>query len=135
MREWFSLVSADLAMLLLGLRRAARAIPVTPLRGVSETDLAVMRKVAGRVKAAAMWWRPGARCLPRALAVAWLLRRKGYPVSMVVAVRRFPFAAHAWVEYAGEVLTDRQGVREEFKPILRVDPIPSESRQVAGVSR
>ena len=49
---------------------------------------------------------PGARCLARALAGSVLLARHGYRTDLRIGVRRpeGAFQAHAWLEYAGEVL-------------------------------
>jgi hypothetical protein len=43
-------------------------------------------------------------CLPRSLALFRYLRAEGVPAEHVIAVRRAPFAAHAWVESDGEAL-------------------------------
>lgn len=40
-------------------------------------------------------------CLPRSLALFVFLRRCGIPVRHLIGVRRYPFRAHAWVEYDG----------------------------------
>jgi hypothetical protein len=45
------------------------------------------------------------RCLVRSLVLTQLLERRGLRSSLVIAVRTEPnFAAHAWVEHAGEPL-------------------------------
>lgn len=92
-------------------------------REVTSAEMRSMRMCARQVQAAALYYRPGARCLPQAIAIARLLRRRGYPVSLVIAVRRFPFAAHAWVECDGQVLSDRQAVRREFTALVESLPI------------
>lgn len=122
MREYLALLRADLDLFRLGLWRAAEGLPQVAPRPLSAQDVARMAHVARAVRAAALCYRPGARCLPQALAVARLLRREGFPVTFVVAVRRFPFAAHAWVECGERLLTDRQSVRAEFIPILERGP-------------
>lgn len=52
---------------------------------------------------------PGtSRCLPRAVAFCWLLRRKNIPLVLVIAMHKFDrtgeHAYHAWVEAGGEML-------------------------------
>lgn len=46
---------------------------------------------------------PGATCLSRSLALAWLLRRRGVDASVCIGARQDlgRFEAHAWVEVAG----------------------------------
>lgn len=45
-------------------------------------------------------------CLQRSAAWVRLLRRHGAPAELVLGVRTFPFAAHAWVELDGYVVGD-----------------------------
>lgn len=51
----------------------------------------------------------GTRCLPRAMALSWLLRRSGIPHEVVIAVRpenerSDGDSLHAWVESNGKIL-------------------------------
>lgn len=122
MHAYLTLVKADFDLALRGVPQVIAALNPATQRPVCPEDLAVIGNVVQRVKRAALSYRPGARCLPQAVAAARLLRARGYPVKLVVAVRRFPFAAHAWVECDGAVLTDWQGVKDEFTPILVNEP-------------
>jgi hypothetical protein len=45
-------------------------------------------------------------CLLRSLALFRFLRNMGFPVEHCIGVQRFPFRAHAWVEYRGQTLLD-----------------------------
>jgi hypothetical protein len=59
-------------------------------------------------------------CKERALAMHQILRaRCGLPACLVVGIQRHPFAAHAWVECEGQVLTDDAARCATFKPIAR----------------
>jgi hypothetical protein len=50
---------------------------------------------------------PGrALCLERSLALFYFARRAGIPVTYHHGVQPQPFAAHAWVEYRGQVIND-----------------------------
>jgi hypothetical protein len=50
---------------------------------------------------------PGrALCLERSLALFYLARRAGIPVTYHHGVETMPFSAHAWVEYEGRVIND-----------------------------
>jgi hypothetical protein len=60
-------------------------------------------------------------CLHRSLTLWWLLRRQGLPGDLRIGVRTVDrrLEAHAWVEYRGEILNDRQDVGVEFTPFDR----------------
>jgi transglutaminase superfamily protein len=89
------------------------------------------------------------RCLETSL-VAWLfLARRGFDVELIVAVRRYPFAAHAWVELvpsrrvltsrarrAAEytVIVRRQLITEASQPDRQADPVASGPSVVSGVT-
>jgi hypothetical protein len=122
MSGYFALVKADVDLLIRGVNRVVSRLPAVNDRAVTNAEIEAMRKTAQQVQEAALYYRPGARCLPQAVAIARLLRGQGEPVTLVIAVRRFPFAAHAWVECNERVLTDRQDVRLEFIPLLRNEP-------------
>lgn len=93
------------------------------LTGYDRTLRWVRRQVEGiRVSTAAKFeavraveWRvavtgavyPGrALCLEQSLALYLLLRRQGVAVKYHQGVQPYPFEAHAWITYRGEVLTD-----------------------------
>lgn len=65
--------------------------------------------LANHVERAAFRLPLATRCLPRAMALSWMLRRRGIGHSVVFAVRPPALrsgedALHAWVERSGEVL-------------------------------
>jgi hypothetical protein len=119
---YLALVSADFDLAVRGVQRVVASLPAVFAKATTVDELEEMSAIARKVQGAALYYRPGARCLPQAVAITRLLRRQSYPVTLTIAVRRFPFAAHAWVECAGQVLTDRQDVSLEFTPILRNIP-------------
>lgn len=58
---------------------------------------------------------PGrAKCLEQSLALYCLLRRRGIAVKYCQGVQPFPFQAHAWVEYRGQVINDIAEHAEQF---------------------
>jgi len=69
-------------------------------------ELRRARRLAAQVERAA-WRLPFAtKCLPRAMALSWMLRRRQIAHTVVIAVRPSdrrdaPDALHAWVEIAG----------------------------------
>jgi hypothetical protein len=61
---------------------------------------------------------PGrARCLEQSLALYYLLRRRGVAVKFCHGVQPYPFSAHVWIEYRGEVVND---VVEHAKRYVRL---------------
>lgn len=77
--------------------------------GASRKDVEIARAAAADVEWGAKRLPFETKCLPRAMAVSWLLRRKRIGHAVVVAVRPPEMrgsddALHAWVEVAGETL-------------------------------
>ena len=66
------------------------------------------------------YWRRRLDCLPRAMATYLLLRWQGLPATLCIGVKRYPFAAHAWVECFGEVLGESRTswCHEAYVPII-----------------
>lgn len=60
------------------------------------------------------------RCLARSLALAAACRRRRLPVTLVIAVRPLPFAAHSWVQHGRFVLNETPDRAQLFTPILFV---------------
>jgi hypothetical protein len=59
-------------------------------------------------------------CLHRSLALFRFLRVVGLPVEHLIGVQQFPFQAHAWTEYQGEVLRDDPVNQDKFTVIARI---------------
>lgn len=73
----------------------------------SEAALVEARRFARHVEWAARWLPFPTKCLPRAMALSWMLRRQRLVHTMVIALRpadrrQSPDALHAWVEMDGE---------------------------------
>lgn len=92
-------------------------VPISPLKIQQRT---VPRIVEAVRKATRYYYRRRRDCLPRALTIYVLLRRRGVPATLRIGVKRFPFGAHAWVECLGEVLDDSTDDwrHERYVPIL-----------------
>jgi Transglutaminase-like superfamily len=54
--------------------------------------------------ASAYYYRTKRDCLPKAMLAYYLLNREGVKGQLCIAVRKFPFKAHAWVEYDGQIV-------------------------------
>jgi len=85
--------------------RKALGFPAKPAIRPAEPELA--RRLAADVEWAAKRLPWVAKCLPRAMALSWLMRRRCIGHALVIAVRpsdsrNSPDALHAWVEVAGE---------------------------------
>ena len=65
------------------------------------------------------WYPRQVMCLQRSAVTTWLLRSRGAQAQMVIGCQRRPFLVHAWTEVNGEVVNDRQSVRELHKIIDR----------------
>ena len=85
----------------------------------------------GRVVAIASRHAPyRGNCLSRSLTLWWLLLGQGIRSDLRIGVTRPPgqFSAHAWIEYQGIVLNDRQDVGRRYSTFDR--PINSAVRFV-----
>lgn len=59
-------------------------------------------------------------CLPKALAIYYVLSGYGCDVTLRFGVRTFPFAAHAWVEWDGVVVSDYKKESSAYSALLSV---------------
>lgn len=133
------LLSANvLGLRLLGFRRWVSVLawlaPKRPVRPSSQEEPAVMKRVEQvvRLVAAAARHGPwGGRCLEQSLTLWWLLRWLGITTSVHVGVRKQGkrLEAHAWVEYLGRAINDRQDVDQRFRPLGQIVPAILEPRQ------
>lgn len=65
------------------------------------------------------YWNPEKDCVPRALTIFLLLFVRGVPSTFFLGVRQFPFAAHSWVEWAGQPVQENELNLARFTPIWR----------------
>jgi len=115
------------ALRVLGFRRwQATLARLAPVGGAADggDEAALLRQgrtVAHLVDVAARHGVYRASCLPRSLALWWLLRRRGIDGDLRIGVRKEAgrFEAHAWVELRGAVLNDGDDVRERFAAFER----------------
>lgn len=99
-----------------GLYQKVRRSAVRPSNGISVS----CAQVCHAVDVACMWYWKQVQCLQRSAATTCLLRRHGTAAEMVIASRRMPFQAHAWVEVEGRVVNDRPQVRETYAVLDRL---------------
>ena len=122
--QWTILVAAAcmpafwLGLRVLGLRRfqawlQAPALPGNPVLPVEQLlRLGVLVNVAARHVPCPV------TCLTRSLVLGWLLHRRGVATDLRIGVRLESgvLDAHAWLEYRGVPVNDRQDVGMHFAP-------------------
>jgi hypothetical protein len=126
-REWRELIAAQVRLLFAQLsiltRRTGNLVAThnaTVEPPVAGDRLSDARAVALAVSRAAAYgvFRPA--CLVRSMALSQMLSSRGIRgarVQIGVLARDGQFAAHAWVEYGGEVLGDDPSSASHFDPL------------------
>jgi hypothetical protein len=83
------------------IRRRIEGIPAS-----AAAEIERVRAVEYKVAMAGALYPGRAKCLEQSLTLYYLLRRRGVAVKYCQGVQPYPFQAHAWVEYRGEVIND-----------------------------
>jgi len=113
----------DVGFRLLGFDKVYRFIvrrrPGSALWAPEEGRLRAQRTFEAVQGATMFYYRRRKDCLPKALTTFHLLRRQGIPADLCFGVRKFPFAAHTWVESFGEPLDDNPARVRQFTIIHR----------------
>jgi hypothetical protein len=93
-------------------------LSVPPAAEVSAGQWPKARVTARLVQVAARYSLFHLLCLPRSLALWWLLRRQGIGSDLRIGVtpKEGSLEAHAWVEFMGVALNDQEDVHERFAP-------------------
>jgi Transglutaminase-like superfamily len=123
-RETFSaflgLLAFDLLLRFAGFPSLIKKVQSWPTTAPCRTDREICRRVRGMVDRAQMYYPKKAMCLQHSAVVTCLLRRRGVPAEMVLAAQEFPPKAHAWAEVAGEVVNDKNSVKNEYLVLRRL---------------
>jgi hypothetical protein len=126
--DWLGLVEAW--WLLLGFNLAIRWMPFERLQARLRSDLEEGSLVTPEALAWA-WHRQrlvslasrlhllSMTCLPRALALSWLMRRHGIPARLCIGMNKSPeeIYAHAWVEAGGQAIGEPEDIEDRFKKL------------------
>jgi hypothetical protein len=72
----------------------------------ASVDVEMVKRAEHAVALAGALYPGRALCLEQSLTLYYLLRRQGVAVKYCQGVQPYPFEAHAWIEYRGEVITD-----------------------------
>jgi hypothetical protein len=94
------------------LRWIAAQVGGVPAR--DDVALEEVQRVEYHVAMAAAVYPARARCLEQSLTLYYLLRRQGVTARYCQGAQAYPFHAHAWVEYQGEVINDVAEHTEHF---------------------
>lgn len=126
LEAWASLLAVTVRLRLAPRRTLARALSVlaVPRRGTGDDSAASLQLQVARAAAHHLW---PMTCLPQALALQAMLRRRKIPSLLRIGVRAEPggakpIAAHAWVEVGGVALGEPEAIEERFRPLLPVEP-------------
>ncbi len=84
-----------------------------------EQQRLVRRTLQAVQTATRYYYRSREDCLPKSLALYSLLRYQRVPAELVIAVRRYPFGAHAWVEHRGTALGELRPDLGGFHVLMR----------------
>jgi hypothetical protein len=116
---WFKLLLLfqGLTATIAWIRRRVENVPVN-----QSASLEAVRLVEHAVAFVGAFYPGRARCLEQSLALYYLVRRQGIATRYCQGVQPYPFEAHAWVEYRGQVIND---VPEHVKHFARFpDQLP-----------
>lgn len=123
-----ALGAAALLVQLRGLKRAARTVwriagdvPTRPKPAFPSQFAAGRARAIARVADRMV---PMPRCLPRALLLAALLRRRGVAAELCLGTRvRGPFDAHAWVEIEGEPVNEADDLGTAYCTLWQISTL------------
>ncbi|MBC7260571.1 MAG: lasso peptide biosynthesis B2 protein [Chloroflexi bacterium] len=124
-QAWFLLLMFDLGLRLLPFRQVQRVAARAMRRGEEQRTAqawAAIQRTQRLVGIAARYHLYPMRCLPRALALQWLLNKQGIRTELRIGVRKegAQFSAHAWLEYEGRAL-EAPDVAERFVPLIAAE--------------
>ena len=117
---FIGLLAFDLLLKFAGFQNLIRTVERWPTAEPRPTDVEICGRVRASVDRAQMYYLKKAMCLQHSAVVTCLLRRRGVPAEMVLAAQEFPPKAHAWAEVAGEVVNDKNSVKNEYLILRRL---------------
>jgi Transglutaminase-like superfamily/Coenzyme PQQ synthesis protein D (PqqD) len=114
----FAFVVVDLLLKLAGFNVLYNTIKNWPIRPrcAESKDLT---QIWQDVCSAITWYPKQPMCLQRSVVTTWLLRSRGIPAQVIIGCQKRPFLVHAWTEVNGQVVNDRQSVRDSHVIIDR----------------
>lgn len=83
----------------------------------------VIEEIVGAVTIATrFYYRRRRDCLPKSLTLCRLLRSRAIPAEFCLGVKKYPFSAHAWVEWEGELIDDWPQRVGTYRVLTRLGP-------------
>ncbi len=76
-------------------------------------------EICRQVDIACIWYWKKVLCLQRSAATVCLLKQFGFAAQLVIGAQSLPFKAHAWVEYEGRVVNDKEDIPEIYPELDR----------------
>jgi hypothetical protein len=115
----------DFAIHVFGFYRVYRGVCLmsanTPRRGGRSRQVRAALGATVAVRAATLlYFRKQKDCLPKSLAAFCMLRMLWIDATFVIGIKRFPFAGHAWVECAGQLIDDTRERVTKYKVLSTV---------------
>lgn len=140
------MTTASAMLLLLIARVAVRFLPLSKLQLLlgppvgpaavgkatmpSDNESILAKRLAAHVERGANRLPGKSRCLPKAMALHWMLRWRAIPVRLVVAMHRQERTArhafHAWSESGGVMLIGACE-RQDYVPLFVFEALPSDA--------
>jgi transglutaminase-like putative cysteine protease len=117
-----TLLLVTLGLRVVGLRRSLAAAEWLSrrVRSTTEPSPDFLANVVRKVATAAAFFPGRALCLEQALTLCVCLRRSGVAARLRIGAQPYPFAAHAWVEYRGELVGASHDHVSQFVPFERL---------------
>jgi hypothetical protein len=126
MRAMVALAAVDLRLRVHGFRRLIESTEQKPrpvARRITDRDMLHAREYARWIEFASRHHLVRARCLHRSLALHRWLMQDGLPSDLRIGVRKVDgeLQAHAWVELAGNAVSDQLAAIAAYIPLARAD--------------
>jgi hypothetical protein len=86
---------------------------------LTRRSIATPEQICRAVDVACVLYFKRVLCLQRSSATTLLLRRYGFPASLVIGARITPFKSHAWVELEGLILNDKAYMHQLYQELDR----------------
>jgi hypothetical protein len=117
LRAWVEFLYLDLVSIG-GFRAVQRAVRRTRTSSAPGSDATITAVVDAMNTASALYLK-ATPCLQRSAVVTRLLRRRGIAADLVIGCHIPPLRAHAWVEVAGEIVSEHLEGLEYFRVLDR----------------
>jgi transglutaminase superfamily protein len=116
LRAYMELIRVDVRVSRQGFAAVYRKVQSTDIERKTACPIS-SAQLCRAMDLACVWYWKQVLCLQRSAATTCLLRCHGVAAEMVIGTQQIPFAAHAWVEVDGAVVTDKPYMREMYAVI------------------